>query len=122
MSDTQQGPTWWRASDGKWYPPGQYPELEGPPNPRDAQPGKGSARRRRKPYWWAPEAQSTPPRPRPTRSRRVALWVTLIALLVVVLVAAGASCSRKGRPHATPARCCDASRRTCRRLAAVDCH
>ena len=21
MSDTQQGPGWWQASDGKWYPP-----------------------------------------------------------------------------------------------------
>lgn len=23
MSDTQQGPEWWLASDGKWYPPQQ---------------------------------------------------------------------------------------------------
>lgn len=23
MSDTQQGPGWWKASDGKWYPPQQ---------------------------------------------------------------------------------------------------
>ena len=21
MSDTSQGPGWWEASDGKWYPP-----------------------------------------------------------------------------------------------------
>jgi hypothetical protein len=21
MSDTSQGPGWWQASDGKWYPP-----------------------------------------------------------------------------------------------------
>ena len=90
MSDTQQSPTWWRASDGKWYPPGQYPKLEGPPNPRDLVPGRGSARRRRKPYWWVAESKSPPPpRQRPTPSRRAALWVTLIALLVVVLVASG---------------------------------
>ena len=25
MSDTQQGPGWWQASDGKWYPPDQQP-------------------------------------------------------------------------------------------------
>ena len=25
MSDTPQGPDWWQASDGKWYPPEQAP-------------------------------------------------------------------------------------------------
>ena len=25
MSDFQQGPGWWQASDGKWYPPEQAP-------------------------------------------------------------------------------------------------
>src|SRR5690554_2550534 len=25
MSDTSQGPGWWLASDGKWYPPEQAP-------------------------------------------------------------------------------------------------
>lgn len=25
MSDTQQGPDWWLASDGKWYPPQKPP-------------------------------------------------------------------------------------------------
>jgi hypothetical protein len=25
MSDTSQGPGWWQASDGKWYPPDQTP-------------------------------------------------------------------------------------------------
>ena len=25
MSDTSQGPGWWQASDGKWYPPKQAP-------------------------------------------------------------------------------------------------
>ena len=27
MSDFQQGPDWWRASDGKWYPPQQHPQA-----------------------------------------------------------------------------------------------
>lgn len=33
MSDTSQGPDWWLASDGKWYPPqsaGQSPRLPPP--------------------------------------------------------------------------------------------
>ena len=25
MSDSPQGPGWWQASDGKWYPPEQAP-------------------------------------------------------------------------------------------------
>lgn len=31
MSDTQQGPEWWLASDGKWYPPEQAQHLPPPP-------------------------------------------------------------------------------------------
>ena len=27
MSDTSQGPGWWQASDGKWYPPEQAPSA-----------------------------------------------------------------------------------------------
>jgi Domain of unknown function (DUF4190) len=33
MSDTSQGPGWWLASDGKWYPPHLWtgPPMPGPP-------------------------------------------------------------------------------------------
>ncbi|MGB7050665.1 MAG: hypothetical protein WBG41_03765 [Acidimicrobiales bacterium] len=36
MSDVQQGPDWWQASDGKWYPPERHPDyrtepVAGPP-------------------------------------------------------------------------------------------
>jgi len=31
MSDTQQGPGWWQASDGKWYPPETHPSRQAPP-------------------------------------------------------------------------------------------
>ena len=31
MSDVSQGPGWWLASDGKWYPPHQYPGYWPPP-------------------------------------------------------------------------------------------
>ena len=27
MSDTSQGPGWWRASDDRWYPPEQHPDY-----------------------------------------------------------------------------------------------
>ena len=32
MSDVSQGPGWWIASDGKWYPPQQHPDHR-PPTP-----------------------------------------------------------------------------------------
>jgi hypothetical protein len=32
MSDVSQGPGWWIASDGKWYPPEQHPNYQ-PPTP-----------------------------------------------------------------------------------------
>jgi hypothetical protein len=35
MSDFSQGPGWWQASDGKWYPPEQQP---GPAPPGYGQP------------------------------------------------------------------------------------
>ncbi len=31
MSDASQGPGWWHASDGKWYPPEQQPGYAPPP-------------------------------------------------------------------------------------------
>jgi Domain of unknown function (DUF4190) len=52
MSDTSQGPGWWLASDGKWYPPEQWagPSSAGPSSagPSNASPS-------------APASPSTPP-------------------------------------------------------------
>jgi hypothetical protein len=38
MSDTSQGPGWWLASDGRWYPPELWtgPPLSGPTTPQGA--------------------------------------------------------------------------------------
>ncbi len=42
MSDTSQGPGWWLASDGKWYPPEQWtgPPDTGPPGGPTAAPSQ----------------------------------------------------------------------------------
>jgi hypothetical protein len=34
MSDTSQGEGWWQASDGRWYPPEQPPDIQRPPPPQ----------------------------------------------------------------------------------------
>jgi uncharacterized RDD family membrane protein YckC len=39
VSDTPQGPGWWQASDGKWYPPEQAPGGQ----PAGVQPSTGAA-------------------------------------------------------------------------------
>ena len=36
MSDTSQGPGWWQASDGKWYPPEQAQPAAASPAPAGA--------------------------------------------------------------------------------------
>ena len=37
MSDTPQGPGWWQASDGRWYPPEQFTGAANPqPGPSGA--------------------------------------------------------------------------------------
>jgi hypothetical protein len=43
VSDTSQGPGWWQASDGKWYPPEQAPGYQAPMGaPMGAAPLTGS--------------------------------------------------------------------------------
>lgn len=45
MSDQSQGPGWWLASDGKWYPPETHPSAAPPPPPAtDSVPGGSAAR------------------------------------------------------------------------------
>lgn len=39
MSDFSQGPGWWQASDGKWYPPEQAPGGAAAPTPAQSGPG-----------------------------------------------------------------------------------
>jgi hypothetical protein len=47
MSDVSNGPGWWQASDGKWYPPEQQPNYEAaspPPSPSSSpSPARSSA-------------------------------------------------------------------------------
>ncbi len=38
MSDMSQGPGWWIASDGKWYPPQEHPDRASMPDPGSGAP------------------------------------------------------------------------------------
>jgi hypothetical protein len=52
LSDVSQGPGWWQASDGKWYPP---KEAESPPAPGWWLAADGK--------WYPPKESDEPPQP-----------------------------------------------------------
>jgi hypothetical protein len=84
MSDTQQAPEWWQATDGKWYPPESHPNAgpqlpQTPPQPVQSyhdpaqQSPTAPGKKHKKPIWrrwWA-----------------IALSV-LVVLVVIVAIAA----------------------------------
>jgi hypothetical protein len=86
MSDTSQGPGWWQANDGRWYPPQQPPggvQTATLPEPGGADhamgPGWWQASDGR---WYPPEALGVGvPPPKKPLHRRVWFW-----LLVIVAV------------------------------------
>ena len=96
MSDTSQGPGWWRATDGKWYPP-QPPVAQqpAPPPPTAAEAPQG-------PGWWqASDGRWYPPQPSgpvqvqvevstPKKPvyKRVWFWLLMIFLGFIVLIIA----------------------------------
>jgi cation transport ATPase len=45
MSDVSNGPGWWQASDGKWYPPEQQPGYQASSRPPSASSTQGSSGR-----------------------------------------------------------------------------
>lgn len=76
MSDTSQGPGWWMASDGKWYPP--TATAGGPPNQQENPPtartlGNLWQRFRRLPM-----------------AAQVVSWA-VVALILIVAISSGAS-------------------------------
>jgi hypothetical protein len=69
MSTWSQGPGWWQASDGRWYPPETHPNALPPPPPGGGPSGPPSSRPSRRVVWLG-----------------VVLPVSVVLILVVVLV------------------------------------
>jgi hypothetical protein len=69
MSDQPQGPGWWLASDGKWYPPDQAPAV--PP-----------------PDTWARPPAGPPPSPGMSTGGKVAIAIMGVVGLIVLSVLA----------------------------------
>ena len=73
MSDVSQGPDWWFATDGKWYPPERHPNYRAPTSPppvRDAPPGPG--------WWKATDGQWYPPERHPSYAPTSSLSVSAL--------------------------------------------
>jgi hypothetical protein len=60
MSDSSQGPGWWLASDGKWYPPEATPAAATPP-PTDPPPAAAAPPPKAAPPPAAPPPAAPPP-------------------------------------------------------------
>jgi len=93
MSDAPQGPDWWAASDGKYYPPETHPNVPPPPPPQHP----GSLEREADGWWkakngrWYPEGIDAPDQKYPFQKNAGGSGKQiLIGLCVVALVAAGA--------------------------------
>ncbi|MBO9706549.1 MAG: RDD family protein [Arthrobacter sp.] len=88
MSDTSQGPGWWQASDGKWYPPEQAPAAA----PGAPAPGYGAPPAYGAPAYGAAVGSDGAPGPRASWGERVVAWLIdygiLIALYIVVFIVA----------------------------------
>ncbi len=60
MSDVSQGPGWWLASDGKWYPPHTAPQATLPPDAGAAYPGYEQAQPAASPYYEQAQPAASP--------------------------------------------------------------
>lgn len=89
MSDSPEGPNWWRATDGLWYPPEQFtgpPELRPGGNGSPAPAAPATAPRPTATATPDPSATSERSTPRPSmpyRRRRALVAAGLLAVLVV---------------------------------------
>jgi hypothetical protein len=98
VSDTSQGPGWWLASDGMWYPPETAPPPPPPPPPptqdlTSRQSGPWTRRpfqRARARHGPAPESVEPPPLLPPPPGgkpliKRWWIWTTVVVVAVVVI-------------------------------------
>lgn len=76
MSDIAQGPGWWRASDGRWYPPEQHPNYQRLPPPPTAPTASGGT-----PFTAAP----TPARQPALVSMSATTWLMVLGALGILV-------------------------------------
>lgn len=93
MSDAPQGPGWWYAADGKWYPPPPVMSSEVPARPPTPAPDHP-------PYGMAPDASGFPthsPEAVPSRSRNKALFAVSAVAVILAFTVVGLIVALVGR-------------------------
>lgn len=101
MSDTSQGPGWWQASDGKWYPPETAPAGYEPPQTSEPTIQQPVTPPEQYPPTIAQPATPVPgspggPPPASTQTKsRTPMWIAIggVALLVVAGIVAAIAMS-----------------------------
>ena len=88
MSDTSQGPGWWEASDGKWYPPESHPDnVDSATSPGAAPGAPADPSESLGPPPGAPAETPGPVRPAgPKSPPSRATWFVLAAIAIVLVV------------------------------------
>ncbi|HXQ44067.1 MAG TPA: hypothetical protein VN816_05480 [Acidimicrobiales bacterium] len=87
MSDMSQGPGWWIASDGKWYPPHLHPSVRVPEQPGS---GPGSVTDVSHRSALGPDAFGQPPEAHSPASRSRTPVAVVLGVAVVILLVVGA--------------------------------
>lgn len=79
MSDAQQGPGWWQASDLRWYPPELHPSYSAqlPPPPGAYAPASTIT--------YPAQPVASIPGGEPRKADRHSLWPSLLAITVCVV-------------------------------------
>ncbi len=107
MTDAPQGPGWWQASDGRFYPPEQHPNAN-PTQPVPPVPSAPTGPAAPQQAWVAPPqsqpsvwGQASAQQGGGNRSNNTAIWVIagFVALVVLIIgVAIGAAASGDDKP------------------------
>lgn len=85
MSDVSNGPDWWQAADGKWYPPGQQPSVQSPPPPPPPPPPSTSGYSPRTSGVSSGKSSFAFDMKKWTQSERITAFATLVLLISLFL-------------------------------------
>ena len=88
MSDISQGEGWWQASDLKWYPPDQHPDVVAPAAEPVAEPEPVAPAR--EPFAFPSSPPPVPPMGVPSTGGNNTKWIVAGVLGVAVLVLSSA--------------------------------
>lgn len=92
MSEHQEGPGWWKASAGRWYPPAEATSTPPPPPPPPSGPGIAPG---------GPEEGKSLPARAWRRFRSWPTWAQLVAGVVVLAVLAAPFTGQEDEPAPT---------------------